>query len=68
MSIDVKCPCLQSYARDKLERSGTGGNTGNPGTHSLKRTSKQTWLEYRGFDINVTELVDRMPGAGTHDY
>ena len=62
-----KCSCLQSYARDKLERSGTGGNTGNPGTHSLRRTSKQTWLEYRGFDINVTELVDRMPGAETQE-
>ena len=41
-------------------RSGTGGQV-----TSLKRTSKQTWLEYRSFTINLTEVVAKVEGVTT---
>ena len=46
---------FKSYASDKLERSGHGDNNGSGGVQSLKRTSKQTWLEHR--QVVVWELL-----------
>ena len=48
---------FKQYARDKLQRSGHAGR--GTDTTSLKRTSKQTWLEHRMFNLNVTEIMEK---------
>ena len=42
---------FKNYAKDKLERSGHSGI--GAGITSLKRTSKQAWLDHRIFDVSI---------------
>merc|ERR1711936_910980 len=49
---------FKKYAIHKLERSGHGGKGGEGSHTSFKRTSKQTWLEYRKFNTNLTEVME----------
>jgi len=53
----------KQYASDKLERSGHGGGAGS--TTSLRRTSKQTWLEYRNFSPKNYTLIHEKVGGAT---
>ena len=60
-TADAEVEHFKDYARVRLERSGHAG--GNTETTSLRRTSKQTWLEHRLFNLNVTEIMEKT-GAG----
>ena len=61
MMTESETEHFKDYARVRLERSGHAG--GNSETTSLRRTSKQTWLEHRLFNLNVTEIMEKT-GAG----
>ena len=65
---DSEAEHFKDYARDKLVRSGHGNNHNDgAGIHSLKRTSKQTWLEHRKFWMNFTEDVIARLGVTTQE-
>jgi hypothetical protein len=49
-----------------LERSGHGGKGGLGSHTSLKRTSKQTWIEHRRFDLNITEIQAKVSAGIEH--
>ena len=57
---------FKSYARDRLVRSGHAATGPAPDKTSLKRTSKQTWLEHRSFNLNFTEITE-VTGAETKE-
>ena len=57
---------FKSYARERLVRSGHAAAGKEPEKTSLKRTSKQTWLEHRMFNLNFTEITE-MTGAETKE-
>merc|ERR1711892_198490 len=57
---------FKKFAEDKLERSGHGGKGGEGSSTSFKRTNKQSWLEYRKFDTNFTEVME-MTGVKTKE-
>ena len=58
---------FKNYASDKLERSGHGGSGKVSGITSFKRTSKQTWLEHRHFDLNITQEIIEKVGAADRE-
>lgn len=51
---EVKLAFMVILPLAQLERSGHGGGKGS--TTSLKRTSKQTWLEHRAFNFSLSDL------------
>ncbi len=64
--IDTIIKELFKTCADKLERSGHGGKGGLGSHTSLKRTSKQTWIEHRRFDLNLTEIQARVSADVEH--
>lgn len=57
---------FKSYARDRLVRSGHAAAGKVAEKTSLKRTSKQTWLEHRMFNLNSSEITE-VTGAKTQE-
>ena len=57
---------FKSFARARLVRSGHAGAGKEPEKTSLKRTSKQTWLEHRLFNLNFSEITE-VTGARTRE-
>ena len=59
---------FKNYAKDKLERSGHSGI--GAGITSLKRTSKQTWLDHRIFNVSIGVAMEKFGLAEneTRDY
>ena len=55
---------FKNYANNKLERSGLSA-----GITSLKRTSKQTWLDHRIFDVDIGVAMEKsgLPENKTRD-
>ncbi len=51
---------FKDYASDRLERSGHGN--GASSTTSLKRTSKQTWLDHRYFEPKIDLIHNTIKG------
>lgn len=51
---------FKNYASDRLERSGHGN--GAASTTSLKRTSKQTWLDHRYFEPKIDLIHKTIKG------
>ena len=58
MMFEDEMEHFKEFAESKLERSGHGGKGGDSGLTSLKRTSKQSWLEYRKFNTNISEVIE----------
>ena len=57
MMYDSEMEHFKAFGNNRLERSGHGGKGGQGSATSFKRTSKQSWLEYRKFNTNYTEVM-----------
>jgi len=66
MMFETEMEHFKEFAENKLERSGHGGKGGEGSSTSFKRTSKQSWLEYRKFNTNLTEIM-AVTGAKTRE-
>ena len=54
LMVDTEMNHFKDTAAKELFRSGHAGKEGS--TTSMRRTSKQAWLEHRNFNYSVSEL------------